>query len=151
MKRRKNKKTETFTVTAKRFMISCILILSMTGLAAGISYAGGNSRHMAMGESGSTVALAHNEKKLELNINEKTAVTFNLSLPEKYRDYLYFLPAPLSGIFWTSGSYLDGKFLRLGAVWSHESCVIHMIDNLAGLRADGLFEILDPRIINRHI
>lgn len=99
MKRRKNKKAETFTVTAKRFMISCILILSMTGLAAGISYAGGNSRHMAMGESGSTVALAHNEKKLELNINEKTAVTFNLSLPEKYRDYLYFLPAPLSGIF----------------------------------------------------
>jgi len=78
MKRRKNKKAETFTVTAKRFMISCILILSMTGLAAGISYAGGNSRHMAMGESGSTVALAHNEKKLELNINEKTAVTFNL-------------------------------------------------------------------------
>ena len=71
MKRRKNKKAETFTVTAKRFMISCILILSMTGLAAGISYAGGNSRHMAMGESGSTVALAHNEKKLELNINEK--------------------------------------------------------------------------------
>ena len=58
MKRHKNKKTETFTVTAKRFMISCILILSMTGLAAGISYAGGNSRHMAMGESGSTVALA---------------------------------------------------------------------------------------------
>ena len=52
MKRRKNKKAETFTVTAKRFMISCILILSMTGLAAGISYAGGNSRHMAMGESG---------------------------------------------------------------------------------------------------
>ena len=99
MKRHKNKKTETFTVTAKRFMISCILILSMTGLAAGISYAGGNSRHMAMGESGSTVALAHSEKKLELNINEKTAVTFNLSLPEKYRDYLYFLPAPLSGIF----------------------------------------------------
>lgn len=72
MKRHKNKKTETFTVTAKRFMISCILILSMTGLAAGISYAGGNSRHMAMGESGSTVALAHSEKKLELNINEKT-------------------------------------------------------------------------------
>lgn len=71
MKRRKNKKAETFTVTAKRFMISCILILSMTGLAAGISYAGGNSRHMAMGERGSTVALAHNEKKLELNINEK--------------------------------------------------------------------------------
>lgn len=100
MKRHKNRKTETFTVTAKRFMISCILILSMTGLAAGISYAGGNSRHMAMGESGSTVALAHSEKKLELNINEKTAVTFNLSLPEKYRDYLYFLPAPLSGIFW---------------------------------------------------
>ena len=100
MKRRKNKKTETFTVTAKRFMISCILILSMTGLAAGISYAGGNSRHMAMGESGSTVTLAHSEKKLKLNINEKTAVTFNLSLPEKYRDYLYFLPAPLSGIFW---------------------------------------------------
>ena len=98
MKRRKNKKAETFTVTAKRFMISCILILSMTGLAAG-----GNSRHMAMGESGSTVALAHNEKKLELNINEKTAVTFNLSLPEKYRDYLYFLPAPLSGIFWLIG------------------------------------------------
>ena len=97
MKRRKNKKAETFTVTAKRFMISCILILSMTGLAAGISYAGGNSRHMAMGESGSTVALAHNEKKLELNINEKTA------LPEKYRDYLYFLPAPLSGIFWLIG------------------------------------------------
>ena len=149
MKRRKNKKAETFTVTAKRFMISCILILSMTGFAAGISYAGGNSRHMAMGESGSTVALAHNEKKLELNINEKTAVTFNLSLPEKYRDYLYFLPAPeFSG---SSGSYLDGKLLRLGAVGSHESCVIHMIDNLAGLRADGLFEILDPRIINRHI
>ena len=69
MKRRKNKKAETFTVTAKRFMISCILILSMT----------------------------------ELNINEKTAVTFNLSLPEKYRDYLYFLPAPLSGIFWLIG------------------------------------------------
>ena len=92
MKRHKNKKTETFTVTAKRFMISCILILSMTGLAAGISYA-----------SGSTVALAHSEKKLELNINEKTAVTFNLSLPEKYRDYLYFLPAPLSGIFWLIG------------------------------------------------
>ena len=43
------------------------------------------------------------EKKLELNINEKTAVTFNLSLPEKYRDYLYFLPAPLSGIFWLIG------------------------------------------------
>lgn len=84
-------------------MISCILILSMTGLAAGISYAGGNSRHMAMGERGSTVALAHNEKKLELNINEKTAVTFDLSLPEKYRDYLYFLPAPLSGIFWLIG------------------------------------------------
>lgn len=103
MKRHKNKKTETFTVTAKRFMISCILILSMTGLAAGISYAGGNSRHMAMGESGSTVALAHSEKKLELNINEKTAVTFNLSLPEKYRDYLCFLPAPLSGIFWLIG------------------------------------------------
>ena len=100
MKRRKNKKAETFTVTAKRFMISCILILSMTGLAAGISYADGNSRHMAMGESGSTVALAHSEKKLELNINEKTAVTFNL---EKYRDYLYFLPAPLSGIFWLIG------------------------------------------------
>ena len=94
MKRRKNKKAETFTVTAKRFMISCILILSMTGLAAGISYAGGNSRHMAMGESGSTVTLA---------LNEKTAVTFNLSLPEKYRDYLYFLPAPLSGIFWLIG------------------------------------------------
>ena len=103
MKRHKNKKTETFTVTAKRFMISCILILSMTGLAAGISYADGNSRHMAMGESGSTAAPAHSEKKLEQKKKKKTAVTFNLSLPEKYRDYLYFLPAPLSGIFWLIG------------------------------------------------
>lgn len=101
MKRRNEKKrTETFTATVKRFLISCILILSMTGLAAGISYAGGNSRRMAMGDGGSTVALAHSEKKLELNINENTAVTFDLSLPEKYRDYLYFLPAPFSGIVW---------------------------------------------------
>ena len=100
MKRHKNKKTETFTVTAKRFMISCILILSLTGLAAGIAYADGNSRKMSVGERGSTVALAHREKQLELSINEKTAATFNLSLPKKYRDYLYFLPSPLSGIAW---------------------------------------------------
>lgn len=92
MKRRKNKKAETFTVTAKRFMISCILILSITGLAAGISYADGNSRHMAMGESGSTVALAHSEKKLELNINEKTAVTFNLSLRKSTEIIYIFCP-----------------------------------------------------------
>ncbi len=103
MKKRKNKEVETFTSTAKRFIISCMLILSLTGLAAGISYAGKNSRHMAMGDGGSTVALAHSEQKLELNINEKTAVTLNLSLPEKYRDCLYFLPAPLSGIVWLIG------------------------------------------------
>ena len=61
MKRHKNKKTETFTVTAKRFMISCILILSITGLAAGISYAGGNSRPFALSDSGSTGEPPHSE------------------------------------------------------------------------------------------
>ena len=55
------------------------------------------------GNAGDKIIKIDIEKKLELNINEKTAVTFNLSLPEKYRDYLYFLPAPLSGIFWLIG------------------------------------------------
>ena len=102
-KKKRNKKSGkdgTFTLAAKRFIISCMLILSLTGLAAGIAYADGNSRKMAVGERGSTVALAHREKQLELSINEKTAATFNLSLPKKNRDYLYFLPAPLSGIVW---------------------------------------------------
>lgn len=102
-KKKRNKrsgKDGTFTLAAKRFIISCMLILSLTGLAAGIAYADGNSRKMAVGERGSTVALAHREKQLELSINEKTAATFNLSLPKKYRDYLYFLPAPLSSIVW---------------------------------------------------
>ena len=82
-KKKRNKKSGkdgTFTLAAKRFIISCMLILSLTGLAAGIAYADGNSRKMAVGERGSTVALAHREKQLELSINEKTAATFNLSV-----------------------------------------------------------------------
>lgn len=73
-KKKRNKKSRkdgTFTLAAKRFIISCMLILSLTGLAAGIAYADGNSRKMAVGERGSTVALAHREKQLELSINEK--------------------------------------------------------------------------------
>ena len=67
-KKKRNKKSRkdgTFTLAAKRFIISCMLILSFTGLAAGIAYADGNSRKMAVGERGSTVALAHREKQLE--------------------------------------------------------------------------------------
>ena len=104
-KKKRNKKSRkdgTFTLAAKRFIISCMLILSLTGLAAGIAYADGNSRKMAMGEIGLDYYWKpyNREKQLELSINEKTAATFNLSLPKKYRDYLYFLPAPLSGIVW---------------------------------------------------
>lgn len=76
-----------------------MLILSLTGLAAGIAYADGNSRKMAVGERGSTVALAHREKQLELSIT-KNGSDIQSVTAEKYRDYLYFLPAPLSGIVW---------------------------------------------------
>ena len=101
MKGKKRRRTDTtLSGIIRKFLICCICILALTGAAAGISYAGDETKEMALGTSVTTVALAHSEKKLELNIDEKTAATLNLSLPEKYKNYLYFLPAPLSSIFW---------------------------------------------------
>lgn len=96
----KNKSEVSLAGLIKRFIVCCVCILSLTGLAAGISVADSESRRMSLGEQQSTVALAHREKALEININEKTAVTLNLSLPKKYEDILSFAPAPISGIVW---------------------------------------------------
>lgn len=98
--KRKSKGAPSLTELIKRFIVCCVCILSVTGLAAGISVADSESRKMMLGEQQSTVALAHSEKTLKININEKTAATVNLSLPKKYEDILLFAPVPISSVVW---------------------------------------------------
>lgn len=99
----KNKTVPSPPELIKRFFVCCVCILSATALAAGMSIADSESKKMMLGEQQSTVALAHSEKTLKININEKTAATVNLSLPKRYEEILLFAPVPISSIVWLLG------------------------------------------------
>ena len=69
---------DSFYKIIKFFLLSSLCTLAVVFMFSGFSFAGINTNKMTTGEDGAVLALAHNEQKLELQIDKEKAAAIKL-------------------------------------------------------------------------
>ena len=83
----------------RSYLLCSICVLCIIALTAGIVAADINTKQLSLGKNETTLALAHREQKLEVEINKEKAAAFELPSLESVDFILSFSP-----LYWLADS-----------------------------------------------
>ncbi len=86
----------------RSYIICSICVLCVVALLAGIVSADINTKKLSLGQSDTTLALAHREQKLEVEINKEKAAAIELPSLEAVDFWLSFSP-----VYWLAESIAE--------------------------------------------
>lgn len=93
---------DSFYKTIKFFMLSSICTLLAVLVLYGFCQVGMNTNKISTGEDGATLAIAHNEQRLEIMIDTENAAAINLP-PHESLDFIF----GLSPVLWLCQSIYE--------------------------------------------
>ena len=93
---------DSFYKIIRFFLLSSMCTLAFVFVLSGFSWADINSNKMATGQEGAVLALAHNEEKIELQIDKEKAAAISLP-PLKNIDFILCS----SPVYWLAQSIIN--------------------------------------------